>query len=114
MGSCAHYCHLPDNNTNNNITEYSNLCNLIKTNSVIAKSDSGAISTYWREEDKHSLSNISLIAYQEDTFPNDTKVISMEGGIIDLSETFSLNSQKATITPDLKRFFAHLVKSISR
>ena len=102
MGDCAHYCYLTDSNTNNNVTNYSSLCNLIKTCTVIAKTDSGATSTYWREECKHCLSKISPIDHQQVTLPNNTKITSAEGGIIHLSEKLSLIAQKATIIPDLK------------
>ena len=112
MGGCAHYCHLTDNNTNNNVTTYYNLCNLIRTLTAIAKADSGATFTYWREEDKHLLSKINPITHQRVTngsptghqrvtLPNNTKVKSTEGGIINLSEKLPLIAQKATIVPDL-------------
>ena len=102
MGGCAHYCDLTDKNTNNNATDYSNLCNLIRTRTIIVKADSGAMSTYWWEADKHCLSNINLITHQQVTLPNNIKVSSTEGRIINLSEKLSFIAQKVTIIPDLK------------
>ena len=102
MGGCSHYYDLMNNNTNNNVTNYSNLCNLTKTRTIIAKVDSGAMFTYWLEEDINGLSKINPITHQQVTLPNNTKVTSTKGGILNLSEKLSLIAQKATIIPDLK------------
>ena len=67
MNGCNHYCQPVVNNFNENITPYINYsynytANLSSINDssspsiVIAKADSGATNTYWREEDKQVLS----------------------------------------------------------
>ena len=77
--------------------------NLTRNNSnyIIAKADSGASNSYWREEDKEILKNITRVDGPSVTLPNNSTLKSNEEGDIPLSPLLSNNAKKASIIPGL-------------
>lgn len=103
MNGCNFYCSpVADNNTNQ--TDSTACMNYITNNNsnyIIAKAGSVASNTYWREEDKDFLQNITPVDGPSVTLSNNSILKSNEEGRIPLSPLLSSNAKKASIIPGL-------------
>ena len=81
MNGCNHYCQpVTDNNNNTNVNPYINSIYKYNdsTDCIIAKVDSGTTTNYWRECDKHVLSNRERVDGPSVTLPNNSIIKSKE------------------------------------
>ena len=69
---------------------------------VIAKGDSAASHNYWREEDKHCLTNITRAKPCDIILPNAMAIKPSHSGQLPLSTALSNQAKDATIIPKLK------------
>ena len=73
-----------------------------KPSVVIAKGDSAATHNYWREKDKHCLTNITKAKPCQIILPNAAQVHPSQSGQLPLSKHLSAKAKDATIVPQLK------------
>ena len=69
---------------------------------VIAKGDSAATQNYWREEDKHCLTDLEHAAPCNIILPNATSVSPSEQGQLPLSNKLTARAKRATVLPELR------------
>ena len=105
LNGCDHYCSQDNNNSNENVTNYTtSICNNVYSSSdvVIAKGDSAATNNYWKKEDENFLFSPSPFVGPSVTLPDGTTIRSTTMGYLPLSNQLSSKAKKATVLPNLK------------